>query len=174
MVTGMQAGEQSTVTQDSMGATRPGVTWGVRRSFVGYIRALGDGGGAVGQGATETPDGAFHFPLTAEFGVEGEAERWIRSRGVVRFQGHGGMLTVPLAGLSIRVVPTAATLFCEQPDGSVYPLADIQLGEPAVDEHSLIWPDAPVVLTAEGARYFGGQYPAGTPMDPIRIQLPLR
>lgn len=165
-------GDEAAVIEAADAATG-GLTWGVRRSFVAYIRSLADGVIEVGGGAQETSEGAFHFPLADEFDVDGAAERWIRGRGAVRFEGHGGMLTVPLVGLAVRVLPTAATLFCEQSDGAVYPLADIHLGEPVTDGGSLVWPEAPVVLNAEGARYFGAQYPAGTAMDPIRIHLPL-
>lgn len=149
-----------------------GITWGVRASFVGYIRSLRDGVIECTGGASMTPGATFHFPFAGTNADEGE--QWVLSSGEVYFEGHFGMMAVPLRNLALKVVPDApATLCAEQEDGTFYPIADVTLGDPVTTETALVWEDAPVALTATGSEYFGSQYPAGTEMAPLRLSVPL-
>lgn len=149
-----------------------GFTWGVRASFLAYIRGLGDGSIELDGGVAYTDDGALFFPFAGLDASEDDSERWIRTQGSALFQGHHGMLTVPLRDLLVRMTRESATLCSVQSDGSVYPIADVALGEPEIGAEGIVWRDAPVMLTEPGSRYFGGNYPEGTPMEPLTIRLP--
>lgn len=158
-------------TTEETTAVSYGITWGVRESFVGYIRSLADGSIDVSDGAL-VHDGNMHFPLAGLDAGADPDELWISTAGAVRFEGHYGMLTVPLLNLRLRLQPESAVLFSEQADGTVIDIAEVDLGEPSSSEAGVVWEAAPVALTAAGSSFFGDNYPVGSPMDPVRLHLP--
>ena len=149
-----------------------GITWGVRASFLAYIRGASDGSIELSGDAAFTPEGAIHFPFARLEGNESDDERWIRCGGGALFQAHFGMLRIPLQNLTVRVVPGGATLLSEQSDGSLFPIANVELSDPEITADGVVWAAAPVALNEPGSRYFGSNYPEGTPMDPLLIRLP--
>lgn len=149
------------------------LSWGVKQSFRTYVEAMG--GIEVGAGAERTADGAFTFQAADGDGLRldaaGKPEGSGRFLGEVRFQAHGGMLSVFLAdpileigasGASISVADSAART------GRVS-LADLDLAAMAAgDEGEVVIPAA---LSMEGAFLLGDHYPPRTALDPVRLKL---
>ncbi|ASN53383.1 hypothetical protein GCM10012320_17890 [Sinomonas cellulolyticus] len=148
-----------------------GLIWGVRASFVTYIRSLSDGSIDLTEGAVMSPEGLIRFRFLGTY--EGNGGQWLCFGGGARFLGHGGLLEVPLRNLRVHVVGDGATLYTEQSDGSLFPLGAVALPEPSLTEGTLVWDAAPVALDEAGARFFGSHYRPGTGMDPLWLRLPI-
>ncbi|MDR7083277.1 hypothetical protein J2X01_002571 [Arthrobacter ginsengisoli] len=159
-------------SSDDTGPGGYGITWGVRGSFIAYIQGLGDGSIRFSDGANFDSNGAIHFPFAALSAGERNNERWIRCSGGVLFQGHFGMLSVPLLNLAIRVTEDGATLCAEQESGSYFPIGEVDLANPEVSDAGVLWRDAAVTLNEPGSRFFGSNYSEGTVMDPLCIRVP--
>jgi Htaa protein len=148
-------------------ATR--LTWGIKQSFRAYVRSSG---GAVGVAAPAEPvDDVFAFPR-AETDQSPADE--VRFGGGVRFDAHGGMLSVALlepwlvlgpSGGEVTVVDTDYL-----PDLSRRLTIARLVGEPSVDEAGRVAMGA--ALTAQGSRLLGDVYPAQTVLDPVLFDLP--
>lgn len=86
--------------------------WGVKQSFRNYVAMTG-GTTEVGGGAQTTEDGAFVF-AAADGGLSLDADGRLQGRGgflgEVKFQAHGGMLSVFLADPAIEVDDKGAAL----------------------------------------------------------------
>ncbi|GAA1201226.1 HtaA domain-containing protein [Prauserella alba] len=108
-----------------MGVPQPGLTWGLKRSFVAYVSRLRDGGCGAKDGGSVVDGSFFHFepveavaavgdpaqgtavrpvaaqpdgpvPQPADSAVPSTGDDVLRFRGDVRLVGHAGLLFVML------------------------------------------------------------------------------
>ncbi|OLT46373.1 hypothetical protein BJF85_17275 [Saccharomonospora sp. CUA-673] len=160
-----------------MGDPQPGLTWGLKRSFVAYVARLRDGGCGAKDGGSVVDGSFFHFePDAAE--AEPATSEVLRFRGDVRLAGHGGLMYVMVhspwvefdAGGAARL--TVVDIEHWPDTARRMPLADLAPGEPEVDAGLRVWRDVPATLTAEGRELFNDQYEAGQPLDPVTFTAP--
>lgn len=139
----------------SSGALR----WGVRTSFLDYLRALDDGEANAGGDAAF--DGAeFQFPLADAAGFDPATGRGILTfSGSARFRGHGGMLDLVFADPHLTCGDEGALTV--DVDGRRVPFAMVDLGAG--------WTDAPAALTREGSALLNDVYPPGAQLDPLSV-----
>ncbi|MDT9593718.1 HtaA domain-containing protein [Nocardioides zeae] len=165
------------------GAPPHGLRWGVKASFVEYVRRSPGGKGSVSDGAV--PVGATEVlyalaPTPPEAPAPGSARAWA-FLGDVRFAGHGGMMFVRLAAPWVEVGPTGALLSIEDPHGAEgaprVPLAELTLREQVSAEARAdgveLWTSDDVRLTAQGAALFNDVYAPGETMDPLSVVVPI-
>lgn len=144
--------------------------WGVKQSFRSYVQMTG-GSIEAGEGAERDADGGFVFAgagltLDADGRPQGEG----RFSGAIRFEAHGGMLSVHLADPIVAFGPEGATLSVEDrgAGGRRAEIARLDAGamSRSGDEYVL-----PATVTPEGMQVLGDHYPPGTPIDPVRLRL---
>lgn len=153
---------------------RPGLSWGVKRSFARYIDAMPDGRRGAGHGATETEHGLYFFELddASDYDpVSGEGV--IKYRGDVRYAGHGGMLFVMIVDPWIEFTGSAAVLSVL--DAEHWPrrehriqLATLALEETASQQLPEGWAHLTARLTPQGSAVFNDVYPVGEILEPVR------
>jgi hypothetical protein len=146
------------------------LAWGVKQSFRSYIDAAG-GTIALAGGAERAADGGFVFTQAQEstlaLGADGRLTGVGRFAGEVRFQAHGGMLSVNLAApwveatetgpvLSLAESPTRRVVFAKLDAGALTPEADGTLSLAAA-------------ITLDGMFILGDHYPPGTALDPVQL-----
>jgi hypothetical protein len=156
-----------------------GLRWGIKRSFIDYVRRMPDGRGWVGDGAT--PLGSHEIvyaPEAAEPGDGGGARSWT-FRGDVRFSGHAGMLFVQVAAPILTLLDGldgTARLTVATPAGSAgperLPLVTLRLRREPAPDGIEVWSGKDVRLTESGTALFDDVYPAGEPFDPLTVRLP--
>jgi hypothetical protein len=156
---------------------RPGLTWGLKRSFIRYISTLPDGTHTETAGATLEPPSLFRFSPTGSDLDPTTGLGTMRFRGEVRLGGHRGMLGVLIADPWVKMTAGGAVLSVVDarhwPDRSRrLALATLASVRPAETPDGLVWGPVPAHLTAEGAHVFGGQYAAGEEMDTVVAYLP--
>lgn len=140
--------------------------WGVKESFRRYVEAAG-GTITTDGGAERAADGVFAFPAAPDNDLRLTPDGKLEGRGgflgEVRFEAHGGMLSVRLADLAIEVAASSAMLSVA--DGARR--AEIaQLDLAAADPgHGAI----PTSLTMDGSWLLGDHYPPRTALDPVRL-----
>lgn len=159
----------------------PGLTWGIKRSFVRYFSFLPDASMSIDNGAEATNGSFFTFePNGADLDLH-TGRGTLRFKGEVRMSGHGGMMRLQLLDPWITLSPKGATLSVStpgssDPESSIMPsgiaLATLELPQLQDRGASLLWQDVPTFLTADGAALFNDQYPVGQEMDPLFIHLP--
>lgn len=140
------------------------LTWGVKQSFRAYVDAVG-GATTVSGGATRDADGAFVFQASGDstlmLGPDGALTGEGRFTGEVRFEAHGGMLSVFLGDLRVE----------NSADGWVLSLTD----SPKRDQRAVMAHLAPsadgfdALLAMDGYFILGNQYPPKSPIDPVRL-----
>jgi Htaa len=153
------------------------LSWGLKQSFRAYVESAG-GAIETGGGAERAADGGFTFaPAPGEglkLGADGKPEGVGRFVGEVRCEAHGGMLKVFLADPSVEIGPAGAVLAVADSgnrDRRVE-LAQLDLAAAAVaDDGAWI---IPAKLSRDGWQVLGDHYPPSTPLDPVRLKLPLR
>lgn len=156
----------------------PGLRWGIKGSFVDYVRRMPDGKGSVGEGATPVGTGDLFYEYDAAASSAGEnAGRQVWAfRGDVRFSGHFGMLFVRIAHPRVEVDGSRAVLTIEDPQAREgaprVPLVTARLERIATDDGSVVWGADDVALTADGVTLFNDVYAEGEPFDPLVVQLP--
>ena len=157
-----------------------GLLWGIKSSFVEYVRRMPDGQGAVGAGARHLDTGILFPPLrgarrTTPDNVD---ERIWEFGGDVRFSGHFGMLFVRIAFPTIAVRDGVGQLSIANPytteGGERLILADVALHEQPAPSGLLIWSSAEVRMNAEAGQLFNDVYQVGEPFDPLTLVLPDR
>lgn len=149
--------------------------WGVKQSFRNYVEMSG-GTITVAAGATQTEGGEIAFPAApdSDLGVDGGALGGTgRFVGEVRFQAHGGMLSVALFDPGIEVGPNA------DGGGPALTVADSAARTRRVTFAKLdlagmaAGPDGsvtlPATITLDGMFILGDHYPPGTVLDPVRL-----
>lgn len=135
------------------------LVWGVKSSFRAYVR---DAEGIIaGDAAGE--DGVGVFAQLAEAAEPGTD---LRYTGSLRFDAHGGMLSVELTDPVVRL-GEHPQLWATTESG-ILPVATLgPLPEP-VDAGGLrTWQDVPAALTPSAVSLLGGVYPAGTLLDTV-------
>lgn len=152
-----------------------GLSWGIKRSFIGYVNGLPDAAVSAVGGASFDEAGLFRFSVDRSDYDAVRGAGVLRFRGDVRVSGHHGMMFVRLldpwitftGGLGILSIGTGGN------DGQERAaVASLRAGEPRrAADGSFVWVDVEVVITDEGSELFDGQYAAGQPMDPVSIRV---
>lgn len=135
------------------------LSWGVRESFRGYVRALPDGSISP-EGLAETGEDTFAFPIAS---TDREADGLVvRTEGRLTFEGHGGLLRLVVDAPRLVIGPERAELRLTQgPRDTVIAVgSETEPGRFAM------------TLSAHGSVWLGGQYPAGAPLDDIVVTPP--
>ncbi|MCX7584941.1 HtaA domain-containing protein [Phenylobacterium sp. 58.2.17] len=147
--------------------------WGVKQSFRNYVGMAG-GTTEVGAGAQQTEDGAFVF-AAAEGDLALDAEGKLQGRGgftgEVKFQAHGGMLSVFLADPAIEVDDKGAALTVADTAKRDYRVEVARLDLAAMTTEPSGEIIIPVGLSIEGSRLLGDHYAPRTELDPVRLRL---
>lgn len=147
--------------------------WGVKQSFRNYVGMAG-GTTEVGAGAQQTEDGAFVF-AAAEGDLALDAEGKLQGRGgftgEVKFQAHGGMLSVFLADPAIEVDEKGAALTVADTTKRDYRVEVARLDLAAMTTEPSGEIIIPVGLSIEGSRLLGDHYAPRTELDPVRLRL---
>lgn len=148
------------------------LTWGVKQSFRRYVEATG-GTTEAGEGVERTADGEFSFAAAPggdlRLGADGKPEGQGRFLGEVRFEAHGGMLSVTLVDLAVEVGAAGAVLtVC---DGKA-PVRRVEIAR--LDLDAMTTDEAgeaviPTALSIDGIQLLGDHYPPMTPLDPVRL-----
>ncbi|MBS0490186.1 HtaA domain-containing protein [Phenylobacterium sp. NIBR 498073] len=147
--------------------------WGVKQSFRNYVGMAG-GTTEVGAGAQQTEDGAFVF-AAADGDLALDAEGKLQGRGgftgEVKFQAHGGMLSVFLADPAIEVDDKGAALTVADTAKRDYRVEVARLDLAAMTTEPSGEIVIPVGLSVEGSRLLGDHYAPRTELDPVRLRL---
>ena len=152
-----------------------GLEWGVKESFRNYLgSSIAQGTIVTDGGATDNPDGTYHFPA-----VSFDAANKIASfAGSVSMVGHDGALQVTLSNLRVDV--KAASLLADATskslDGELNKYSDVALvsidttavtgGNEGVSGKNLA-----TVLTKAGVPAFADFYPVGTSFDGLSFEV---
>lgn len=135
------------------------LTWGVKTSFVCYVRAVG--GGVVADRGARDDGAAFAFAAAGSSPTDLE---W-RFQGRVSFQAHDGLLDVQIADPWVRLGDHGFDLSVTDGGGSRLTVgrgsSDVPLGTPV-----------PVDLVAGAEHVFGSTYPSGTPLAHVLVSGP--
>ncbi|MGY1739688.1 MULTISPECIES: HtaA domain-containing protein [unclassified Blastococcus] len=163
-----------------------GLLWGIKRSFVAYVRRMPDGQGSIHDGATPLGEDTILFPYrdaaeepgdAAHGGEGGDAERTWAFRGDVRFRGHGGMLFVRVAAPLITVRGDRAELSIEDPYARAgadrVPLVTLTVQPGPAPDGAEVWLGSDVRLTEAGSVLFNDVYQPGEPFEKLSIVLPV-
>lgn len=157
----------------------PGLRWGIKRSFIDYVRRMADGKGTVGNGAVPVGTGDLFYEYDEAASLRDPAapsQVWA-FRGDVRFSGHFGMLFVRIAHPRLEISGTEAVLTIEDPqdrEGAPrIPLVTARLQQLADEDGAAVWGAEDVTLTADGVPLFNEVYVEGEAFEPLIVQLPL-
>jgi hypothetical protein len=158
-----------------------GLIWGIKRSFVAYVRRMPDGQGSIHDGALPLGEDTILFPAGADAGADAGAlgagaDRAWAFRGDVRFRGHGGMLFVRVAAPVLTLTGDQAQLSIEDPyaraDAERVPLVTLTLRPGPAPEGVEVWLGSDVRLTEAGVGLFDDVYAAGEPFEQLSVILP--
>ncbi|MER5950722.1 HtaA domain-containing protein [Streptomyces sp. NPDC001904] len=163
--------------QDASGKVRDGaVDWGVRRTFREYVTGdIAQGEWTLGDGAQ---DGGALFRFPKGSGTYDKKKQSLKAAfdGSVRFTGEHG-LDLKLAHVTVSVADGKGTLRADTTsDGRTAEgaaLVTFKTGGLKTDDGLVKVTEAPAVLTAAGAKAFGGMYKKGTAMDPVSLAVAL-
>ncbi|MYT70783.1 MULTISPECIES: HtaA domain-containing protein [unclassified Streptomyces] len=163
--------------QDATGKLHDGaVDWGVRRTFREYVTGdIAQGEWTLGDGAQ---DGGALFRFPEGSGTYDKKKQSLKAAfdGSVRFTGEHG-LDLKLANVSVTVADGKGTLRADTTsDGKTAEdaaLVTFKTGELKAEDGLVAVSEAPAVLTAAGAKAFGGMYKKGTAMDPVSLAVAL-
>lgn len=155
----------------------PGLRWGIKASFVDYVRRMPDGKGSVGNGAVPIGAGEIFYSYDAAASTTDDDGRQVWAfRGDVRFSGHFGMLFVRIAHPRLEVDGSRSVLTIEDPeareDAPRVPLVTARLQQVPSEDGAVVWGADEVALTAEGVALFNEVYAEGEPFEPLVVQLP--
>lgn len=150
----------------------PGLSWGIKRSFIDYIGSLPDGSVSAAGGAAALESGLFCFTADVSDYDAALGTGVLRFLGDVRLSGHHGMLLVRLLDPWITFSGGSGVLSISTGDGQDRTaLAFVRAAAPMDVAGSLVWEHVDVVISPEGSELFDGQYAAGQPMDPLFIRI---
>ena len=162
--------EQARPAED---APPSGLTWGVKRSFMGYLSALSDAEIALGEGATLVGEGFLNFTLVDSTVDPGTGRGTMHFHGQALLSGHGGMMSVALRDPRLELDGALAVLGVVNGDEAPVPLATLEDCAFERNGTDLLWSSMRVLLTAEGSEMFARQYAAGQELDPVFVRIPL-
>ncbi|HWC83787.1 MAG TPA: HtaA domain-containing protein [Pseudonocardiaceae bacterium] len=170
-----------TAPESSESETPFGLRWGVKRSFVEYIRRMPDGKGAAGSGAVSVGDDEICFAPEVSGrrpDANGGEERFWAFRGDVRFSGHFGMLFVRLADPMLHMQGNGeAELTVDDPEKegeeNRLPLVTLRLARQESPVEVEIWQGSEVRLSEPGTGLFNNVYPPGEPFEPLTLVVPV-
>ena len=163
-----------------------GLLWGIKRSFLAYVRRMPDGQGSIHDGAVPLPDDTILFPVAegtvavsaAGTGNEDGAGHSWAFRGDVRFRGHAGMLFVRVAAPLVTVRGDRAEMSIGDPyaraDADRVPLVTLRVEPGPAPEGAQVWLGSDVRLTRAGSELFNDVYQPGEPFEQLSIILPAR
>ncbi|ONH31642.1 HtaA domain-containing protein [Pseudofrankia asymbiotica] len=179
----MDAGTEPPATTPSPDAAPKGLVhglrWGLKRSFIDYVRRMPDGRGSVGDGAVPVGSGDLFYQHDAARSTDGSSggPRVWAFRGDVRFSGHFGMLFVRVANPWLEIDGSTAVLSIEDPgardDAPRVRLVTATLQHLGDRDGTELWGSDDVALTAEGVAIFNDVYAEGEPFEPLMVQLPV-
>jgi Htaa len=154
----------------------PGLSWGIKRSFIEYINGLPDASVTAADGAAVEETGRFRFtPALSEYDVE-SGTGILRFRGDLRLSGHHGMMFVRLLDPWIAITGGQGILSISTGEDAGLDrtaVAVLHTGTPTREsDGSLTWTRVEVAITDEGSELFDGQYAAGQPLDPLSVRVP--
>lgn len=156
--------------QKTPDAAAPGLTWGVKQSFVNYVVAMSGGTATVAEGARSDESGTF-FPLVDQSGFDlASARGRIRFGGRVHFAGHFGALDLTLAEPWLESDEQGAVVSFETSAGRT-PLVALGPAETGMDGELIAWRGIETRMLGEAAAAFNGVYSAGEPFDPMTIHI---
>lgn len=139
--------------------------WGVKASFHRYVLTAGAGKVTATDGAALLEDGSFSFA-----GVDTSEADDLHFTGDLRFSAHHGMLFLMVHDPWLTKGDNGWELSVT--DIGHWPLRTHRmvfatLSDPSPTDSGLLYSE--VLLTEEASLDFGGNYPAGTALDPIRV-----
>jgi hypothetical protein len=134
--------------------------WGLKGSFIGYLRALPDGLIEERNGAARRGD-AFVLP-----GRQQSGEDSFSFRGSIHFYGHHGVLDVTLDEFLLERTGTRSVVSAEV-SGVRIPIA--KLTDMEASDGTVLHSES-VTLTDDGAAVLGGVYPPGILLAPLTIR----
>lgn len=145
-----------------------GMLWPIKASLTAYIESLDDGKIEVRPPAARQGHG-FWFPLAEPAAGE---RGFLQFSGAVRLTGHWGMLDVEFRDPRVEFDDDGGAVLLVR-ERSVpeqfLPVARLaEAGAGASGQEMQM----PAALTGEGAFLLGGQYPPGTSLSPVRLELP--
>lgn len=149
------------------------LSWGVKQSFRSYVEATG-GVIEAGGGAERTEDGGFTFAPAPGGDLRLDADGKLEGRGTftgeLKFEAHGGMLSVFLADPIIEVGPSGAVLTVADSKSRTHrvEIARLDLAAMTTDDGEIVLPTA---LLMHGIQVLGDHYPLMTALDPVRLKL---
>ena len=148
-----------------------GLVWGLKESFRNYVEATG-GVIATEQGAERSADGSIAFTPKAgeELRLDGRGKPQGQGSfsGSMKFQSHGGMLSIHLADPTIEVSDTGASLTVAVEGGS-HRLEIARLDLSAISQGEANDMLIPAALSMDAYQLLDSQYPPGTVLDPVRL-----
>jgi len=148
--------------------------WEIKASLLMYVMGA-PGGRIVQDDAVGGSGAAFHFPLDPERTPEPTADAALFGfTGSVVFIGHFGSFVGEVADIEVTAPADGGpdwTMSIRDRDADVRTDAFRLVGSPArsADGARLTWKR--VELTDDGAKLWGGSYPAGTTFEPVAIDL---
>ncbi|MDQ7909339.1 HtaA domain-containing protein [Phytohabitans sp. ZYX-F-186] len=156
-----------------------GLRWGIKASFIEYLRRMPGGRASASDGAVPVGTNEIFFafdPAVRPPAEHGQAA-WA-FRGDVRFSGHFGLLFVRVAAPWIVLDAGSAVLTIAPPhereDAPRVPLVTATLERAGRHAGTEAWTSTSVRLTSAGAEIFNDVYPEGEPFAPLTVQVPDR
>lgn len=148
-----------------------GLTWGIKQSFVAYVRGTPGARGSATDGAALVGGDRFHFPADPAVSAGAAGGRLLTFRGDVRFSGHGGLLYVRIAHPWLRIADGSGELTVEDlyetPGAERILLATMRLTRLPASPGLETWYGTDVVLSPAGTGLFDDVYGPGEPFDSL-------
>lgn len=147
------------------------LNWGVKQSFRAYVEGAG-GKFETSDGAQTAADGGFLFTAGPDSTLAVDEGGKLTGRGtftgIVHFEAHGGMLKVWMVDPILEITDAGAVLTVADHPTRTYRLeaAKLDLGAVTTEPGEITLPAA---LLMFGSQWLGGNYPAGTALDPVRL-----
>ena len=148
-----------------------GMLWPIKASLLTYIESLDDGAVDVTEPASRRDEG-FWFPRVGADDAPGRPGVALAFSGAVRLTGHWGMMQLEFRDPEVQFGEVGALLRLREsgrPDRFTS-VADLRLVDSVDGDDGSSVTTLDATLTGEGTFLFGGQYPAGTPLGPVRIE----
>ena len=137
----------------------------MKTSFVRYVRTIAAGECEAVDGAQESSDGTYTFPLSE---ASESAGGWVLSfAGSVRFRAHHGFLDVDLREPVLTLTSDGAELSIATAEGGRVLIATADPAAPVRPASPVRWEGLVPRLTEAGAAVFGNVYPPGSELAPL-------